>query len=338
MMRISVIALTLTVSATAAWAQALPWPPSGGQVIDGIVALVGNEPITRYELERATGPFVQQLRARGETVTLDHAGKVQREVLQSLIDERLMLEEARRMKLEVTPAEIDKELDSLKSKRDWDDTKLAEVLAQAGFPSVAAFRKHRERQRLVDQVINFKVRGRTRVDEGDVERAVAAEMGKEGIVVERRAAHILIRADEFITDERAAEIVAQLKGFRAQIVAGEISFEDAARRYSEDPAGRAGGDTGWFSKGDFAPSFEKAIDTLSVGEVSQPLRTEFGFHLAKLVDERRKTPTAAERKELTAQIRVRMLQKESARLYQQWLDSLRRDAFIELRLAGQSSE
>jgi peptidyl-prolyl cis-trans isomerase SurA len=332
------LALATLVSTASAGVAQDTWPPSGGSVIDGIVALVGSEPITRYELERATGPFVQQLRARGETVSAQHTGKVQLEVLQSLIDERLMLEEARRMKLEVNPAEIDKELDGLKSKRDWDDAKLSTVLAQAGFPSIAAFRKHRERQRLVDQVIGFKIRGRARVDEEEVDRAVATELGAEGIVVERRAAHILIRADEFVTEERAGEIRAMLQGLRTQILAGDISFEDAARRHSEDPAGRAGGDTGWFSKGDFAPSFEAAISKLKVDEVSQPERTEFGFHLIKLVEERRTAPSDAQRKELTAQIRVRMVQKESAKLYQQWLESMRRDAFIELRLAGQPRE
>jgi len=310
------------------------WPPKQGTVIDGIVAMVGSEPITRYELERATGPFVQQLQARGESVTDMHADKVQLEVLESLIDERLMLEEAKRMKLEVLPAEIDKEVASLKAKRGWDDQKLAEILAQAGFPSIAAFRQHRERQRLVDQVINFRVRGRTRVDEEAVTVAVTAELGTEGVVVERRAAHILIRADEFVTDERVREVTAILQGLRDQVAAGEISFEDAARTHSEDPAGRAGGDTGWFSKGDFAPSFEAAIDRLTVGQISKPVRTEFGFHLIKLVDERRKTPSEEGRRELTAQIRMRMLQKESARLYEHWLESLRRDAFIEIRLAG----
>lgn len=314
------------------------WPPKGGTLIDGIAALVGNEPITHYELARATGPFVQQLRARGETITDVHAEKMQLEILQSLIDEQLMLVEAKRMKLEVLPKDIDKEIANLKAERGWDDVKLAAVLAQAGFPSIAAFRTHRERQRLVDQVINFRVRSRTRVDEGEVAVAVTAELGTEGIVVERRAAHILIRADEFVTDDRAREITQTLVDLRKRILAGEISFEDAARRYSEDPAGRTGGDTGWFNKGDFAPSFERAIDRLSLNQVSQPARTEFGFHLIKLVDERRKAPNADEREKLTAKIRMRMLQEESARLYKHWLESLRRDAFIEIRLPGSTEE
>ncbi|MDP6947147.1 MAG: peptidylprolyl isomerase, partial [Myxococcota bacterium] len=102
-------------------------------------------------------------------------------------------------------------------------------------------------------------------------------------------------------------------------------------RYSEDPAGRAGGDTGWFKVGEFAQSFEAAVGKLTVGEIGQPVRTEFGFHLIKLVDERRKEITEALVEQLTAQVRMRMLQKERTKVYKRWLQSLRRDAFIEIR-------
>jgi peptidyl-prolyl cis-trans isomerase SurA len=307
------------------------WPPEGATVIDRIVAVVGSEPITLYELTRATGPYVQRLRASGESVSNIHAEKVRREILESLVDERLMLEEARRMKLEVNPTEVDAEIEGLKTKRGWDDIKLAAVLSQAGFPSIGQYRKHRERQRLIDQVLNFKVRGRVRIDEAAVATAVKTELGQAGGILERRAAHILMRADEFVTPDKIAEITAKLDAIRLQIMGEELSFEDAARLHSEDPAGRAGGDTGWFSKGEFAPSFERAVSALAVGEVSAPVRTEFGFHLIKLVEERRQEVSAQKQQEMTAKIRTRMLQEESAELYKQWLQSLRRDAFIELR-------
>lgn len=326
--------ITLVLAAMLWGAQANanePWPPKGGALLDRIVALVGSEPITLYELNRATGPYVQRLRASGETITNIHAEKVRREILESLIDERLMLEEARRMKLEVNAAEVDREIEGLKAKRGWDDQKLAEVLSQAGFPSVTQYRKHRTRQRLIDQVLNFRVRGRVRIDEAALANAVKRELSNGGGLLERRAAHILIRSDEFATPERVAEITEKLNAIRKEVMGGALSFEDAARLHSEDPAGRAGGDTGWFSKGEFAPSFERAIDVLSVGEVSQPVRTEFGFHLIKLINERRQTLSPEKRQELTAKIRTRMLQEESARLYKQWLESLRRDAFIEIR-------
>lgn len=333
MMRRALLSL-LVVSGWASTVSAAEdaWPPKDGVVIDQIIALVGSEPITLYELDRATGPYVQRVRASGGQVTEAHTDTLRLELLQSLIDERLILNEAKKMKnLEVSPADIEKEVASLKAKRGWDDTQLVEVLRQAGFRNLAAFKKHRARQRLIELVLRFKVHGRARVDEGEVNAAVEAELGKHGGLVERRAAHILVRADEFVTPDRVSEITTNLDALRTRILAGEISFEDAARKHSEDPAGRAGGDTGWFSKGDFAPSFETAIDKLSVGEVSQPTRTEFGFHLIKLIEVRREEVSASKRKELTAQIRMRMLQAESARLHEHWVQSLRRNTFIEER-------
>lgn len=117
------------------------------------------------------------------------------------------------------------------------------------------------------------------VSEEDViagyEREKAASLGDE----QRDSRHILLQ----ITDERSAEeAVTELKALRARIEAGE-SFSDLAREYSEDPGSKAaGGDLGPVSKGLFAPEFEQALWALEVGELSDPVQTDFGVHLIQL--------------------------------------------------------
>lgn len=117
------------------------------------------------------------------------------------------------------------------------------------------------------------------VSEEDViasyEREKAASLGDE----QRDSRHILLQ----ITDQRTAEqAVAELEGLRARIEAGE-SFADLAAEYSEDPGSKAvGGDLGPIGKGLFAPEFEEALWALEVGEISEPVQTDFGVHLIQL--------------------------------------------------------
>lgn len=117
------------------------------------------------------------------------------------------------------------------------------------------------------------------VSEDDViagyEREKAASLGDE----QRDSRHILLQ----ITDERTAEqAAAELAALRARIEAGE-SFADLAMEYSEDPGSKAvGGDLGPVSRGLFAPEFEEALWALEVGQISEPVQTDFGVHLIEL--------------------------------------------------------
>jgi peptidyl-prolyl cis-trans isomerase D len=117
------------------------------------------------------------------------------------------------------------------------------------------------------------------ISEDDViagyEAEKAAALGGE----QRDSRHILLQ----ITDERSAdEAIAELETLRARIESGE-DFADLAREFSEDPGSAAvGGDLGPVSKGLFAPEFEEALWALEIGELSDPVQTDFGVHLIEL--------------------------------------------------------
>ena len=90
-------------------------------------------------------------------------------------------------------------------------------------------------------------------------------------ITEVKASHILVNSKE------------QALKIRQEICNG-LSFEDAAKKYSKCPSKDNGGDLGYFGKGDMVVEFEKAAFALPIGEVSQPVKTEFGWHLIKVVD------------------------------------------------------
>lgn len=97
-----------------------------------------------------------------------------------------------------------------------------------------------------------------------------------------KAAHILIKTEEMSKEEALEKIT----GIRSQILAGEVSFEDAAKEHSEDPgSGSRGGDLGSFPRGQMVEPFEEYCFNGPIGEISEPIETRFGYHIIR-VDER----------------------------------------------------
>jgi len=91
------------------------------------------------------------------------------------------------------------------------------------------------------------------------------------MVNEVKASHILVESKS-----EAQRLLAQIKG-------GE-SFENLARKHSKCPSGRNGGDLGFFGRGRMVPEFENAAFAMNKGDVSEPVKTQFGYHLIKLTD------------------------------------------------------
>jgi len=144
------------------------------------------------------------------------------------------------------------------------------------------------------------------------------------IVQQTHARHILIRTNEVVSETEARNRLLQL---RERIVNGE-SFADLARLQSQDASASKGGDLGWISPGDTVPEFERAMNQLQVNQVSEPIKTEFGWHLIQVLG-RRDEDMSKERLRLAARQALRARKSDEA--YQEWLRQLRDKAYVEYR-------
>jgi peptidyl-prolyl cis-trans isomerase SurA len=149
--------------------------------------------------------------------------------------------------------------------------------------------------------------------------------GAAAPVTQTRARHILVKTSEVVSEEDARR---RLAGLRERI-AGGADFAELARLNSEDASAARGGDLGWIHPGDTVPEFERAMQALAPGELSQPVRTPFGFHLLQ-VQERRAADLSDERQRLQARLALRERKAEEA--YQEWLRQLRDRTYVEMRL------
>ncbi len=143
-------------------------------------------------------------------------------------------------------------------------------------------------------------------------------------VTQTHVRHILLRPSAILSDEEAQ---AKLRALRNRVVHGGEDFAELARAHSEDHASAVeGGDLGWANPGTFAPGFEKVMNALAPGEVSEPVRTAFGWHLIQVL-ERRAHDISRERQ--LAQARSQILARKADERYEQWLRQLRDEAYVE---------
>ncbi|MEM6639342.1 MAG: peptidylprolyl isomerase [Pseudomonadota bacterium] len=151
--------------------------------------------------------------------------------------------------------------------------------------------------------------------------------GREPVMVKQRhARHILITPNELKTD---ADARSQISDLADKIRSGDADFEEMAKTMSDDKGTAArGGDLGWQRRGTFVPQFEAALDGLAPGEMSDPVRSPFGWHLIELM-EAREIDNSQEQSMIQAseEIRSRKLQQETER----WLMQLRDEAFVDYK-------
>jgi peptidyl-prolyl cis-trans isomerase SurA len=150
--------------------------------------------------------------------------------------------------------------------------------------------------------------------------------GAEAPVRQTRIRHILVRTNEVVSESDARR---KLLDLRERIVSGGADFAELARANSDDGTAARGGELDWVFPGDTVPEFERAYEQLQVGEVSQPVRTPFGYHLIQVL-ERRSSDVSPERKRLQARQAIRDRKAEEA--YTEWLRQLRDQTYVELRL------
>lgn len=150
--------------------------------------------------------------------------------------------------------------------------------------------------------------------------------GNSPLVIEQtHARHILIKLSEIMSEKDGKQ---KMDGIKERLDNGE-KFEVLARQFSEDGTASNGGDLGWVNPGDTVPQFEQAMNDLKNNQISEPVRSPFGWHVIQVL-ERRKQDMSKEAARLKARQEIKARKADEA--YQDWVRELRDRAYVELRL------
>jgi len=153
---------------------------------------------------------------------------------------------------------------------------------------------------------------------------VADKRGEEKVEVEEvKARHILIKPSVILSDKRAQEM---LNKFREQVLSGEKTFAELAQEHSADPGSASrGGELGWSRPGSYAEQFKQKVQTLEQGVISEPFKSQFGWHIVEVTDRRTMDATEENKKEKAYQMLFSRKYREELNTWQQ---EIRDRAFI----------
>ncbi|HEU4333083.1 MAG TPA: peptidylprolyl isomerase [Candidatus Eisenbacteria bacterium] len=226
------------------------------------------------------------------------AARLRREVLEQLIENQVILAEATRLGVSVTPQDVkqavDREIDAVRE-RLGGEAAFTKALADER-TTLADLRAKYEPdvrdQLLISRTVAREVQSKTNVTDAEVRQFFDAHkdsLGRKPEILD--LAHIMFAYEADSQQVRRAR--ARADSLRNLIVKGR-SFEEIARQFSDDPSGQRGGDLGAFARGDMVPEFEEVAFQQKPGEISQPVRTRYGFHLIRVEERQAKTDSTAE--------------------------------------------
>ncbi|MEM9256669.1 MAG: peptidylprolyl isomerase [Pseudomonadota bacterium] len=154
---------------------------------------------------------------------------------------------------------------------------------------------------------------------------LAEVRGGERMVSQTHVRHILIKPSEIMSDDQAEALAAEL---RQRILDG-ADFVELAREYSEDiGSAQEGGDLGWTTPGQMVPEFEAAVAQTAVGDLSDPVRTQFGWHILQVEGRRQEDMSdQATRAKAMNYLHDRKYQEE----LDAWLRQIRDEAFVDIK-------
>jgi peptidyl-prolyl cis-trans isomerase SurA len=145
------------------------------------------------------------------------------------------------------------------------------------------------------------------------------------MVTESRVRHILLRIS---ADQSEGAAKARLAGYKSQIEQGRTTFAQMAKDHSSDGSAAQGGDLDWAAPGLFVPEFERVMDQLPNGKISEPFTSRFGVHMLEVTDRRRVAVSVRDQRAMAA---AQLREKKAAEAYVLWLAEIRGRAFVEYK-------
>ena len=271
----------LCAALPAARAQTAPTTASTPRTADYIIAVVNQEVVTASELEQRLGRVRQNAESAGARLPPD--SDLRRQVLDALIDERVIITHARDSGQRVDENELDRAVASVALQNQVSLPQLRERLAAEGI-DYTRFRSGLRDQLLIERVREQEVQSRIRVTDAEIDRLLDQQRAHAGTAVQYNIAQILVTVPDGASDAVVAERRARLEAALARVKAGE-PFEAVAREVSEDANKAQGGVIGLRPADRLPDVFVAAVRPLQPGEMSATLlRTGAGFHGLKLVE------------------------------------------------------
>lgn len=288
---------------------------SQARIVDSLVAIVNNQVITmsdlrnRYISLQAEGGIKKEFR------------EVSRSILEQLIEEKLLLQEANHRNIKVTDEELNRALDSVR-KRFSSEEEFFKALKEANL-SLEKLKENYRKRIMVQKLLRFEIGDKIYVSLEEMENYYSSHLEDFTEPAQIKLRQILIR----INPQGDLKETKEKVNFIWQKLQEGEDFALLAKKYSQGPAASEGGDVGLIVPSKLQPELSSLVEKLQVGEMGK-VQTKEGFHIVRV--EMKKLPRVKSFSEVKEQIRGIIYQRKFDQEFTQWMDELKKKAEITL--------
>jgi peptidyl-prolyl cis-trans isomerase SurA len=304
--------------------------PSAGKVFDQVVGVVDGEVITLSDLDDAMPRFGKG-NILDEGNPLDKEIKLRQareEVLEMLIEERLLQRVAKRFDIKVEDEETDRAIERMKQRGNVSDDQMIQELAAQGF-SLEGYHHFLTAQIRKARIIEAAIKPQVTMAEEKL-REYYQSHTENYLYPELRVSQILIQVPTEATPTDLEQAKKKVKGVLESLGKG-TAFAEVASLNSDDTASApSGGDLGFFKKGEMVPELEAVVFAMKKGEVSRVIQSSQGLLILKVTDIRKGSIAAFD--EVKEQVTEDYYREEVTRRYTKWLEDLKNRAKVEVKL------
>ncbi len=328
----------------AGYALLLPSLSPADSVVEEIIARVNNEIITRTEYVRSRDQLKQEVQQQ-DPANADRAfAEKQRDVLRDLIDQQLLLQKAKDLGI-TGDTELIKRLDEMRKQMNLGSMEELEKAAEAQGASYEDFKQNLRNQIVTQHVIGEEVGKHLAMNKDEVKRFYdlhRAEMEQpeqvrlsEILIAPKRPAKPAAAPDakpeplsEAETEAALAAAQTQAQDLLDQIHKG-AKFEDLAKKYSDGPSAKDGGDLSYFKRGTLSKELEDKVFALKAGEVTDVVRTKQGYVILQVTEHQMAGIPSL--KEVESRIQDELYMQKLQPALRVYLTTLREEAFIDIK-------
>lgn len=284
------------------------------EVIDRIVAIVNDDIITLSDFNK----YIVSLPKQTVEINKDQA-------LNDLVEQMILTQEAAKLGITVTDAEIDRSIENVKGRLDMSDEQMNEMLTKQNL-TTEQFRNQWRLQILSGKLVSTLVKGRIAVTDEEIKDLYKQYYGEIENADEVEIAHILISFDA--SEEQQA---LQKANKVAELAKSGSNFSKLVSEYSDDTFSKdKEGVLGYFKKGELVSELEDVVSVTEVGKTSGPVKTISGFHIIKVLD--RKTLDESSVDQYREQLRQEIYKQKVTEELEKYIAGIRENAYIEIKL------
>lgn len=299
------------------------------QLVDRVVAVVNNDAITQSELDSVLRVIYEdyRLQYQGQEFMIK-LNEARQKLLNQLIEDRLVYQEAQARGLTVSQQEIEEQMDGFREK--FETPEKMEAALQAEGLSESVLQERVRRQAMIRKLHDREIRAKIVVSPKEVEQYFQDHPEEFSSQDQLRVRSMTIKKSEMarqkgLKDEAAQRVILDLK---KRIEEGE-GFSDLAREFSQDTRADQGGLSEWLPRGTMIPAIDDVIFALKPGEVSDLVETPMGYHLFRV--EERQAGHKRTFEEVRDEIHYRLFRQKADERFREWMNDLKRHAYISIR-------